>query len=310
KTRMEMLHGGQPSFGLPRRDLEDLLLRAVRNAGGRVEMGVHVRSFEKKGADWILGVRQMSGLDLTAGASIPPNAQERACSLLVLADGRLSMIQNIPPHSPPRIGRSCYGWNVAFENVPQAPGDLSMHFYPGGYVGVMTFSTGESNVSGIVFTDGPPPRPWSDAFKAAQERQPSLRRLLRDARPVGEWHGVGPLPFTTRMRPDQGAFLAGDAAAVGDPFMGEGIGRALGAGPLLYECFRNAQNRSLEQIRQNYRQRWTNLYSARLRLGWVLRETLRRPILAARATGFLLQNDWSIRALLPLFHRGFSSPPI
>lgn len=265
---------GRWGLALPRRALEDLLLEAVRRAGGRVEPGVQVKSFRKEGLRWALE---------TSGGP-------RKGDLLVLADGRFSL------HAPAaKEPRGWYGWNASFEGAGQAPGSLSLHLYPGGYVGVMTFSSGESNVCGLRLRKNGAALDWASVFQDALEKQPAFRRLMKDARRTGDWRGVGPLPFSPAMRRGNGFFPVGDAAAVGDPFMGEGIGRALGAGPLLYECLGKTDPLG------SYERLWKGHYAARLRLGGLLRFCLARPALGAAPLAFLLRRRL-MEKLTPLFH--------
>ena len=175
-----------------------------------------------------------------------------------------------------------------------------MHFYPGGYVGVVTFADGVANVCGLSLN---PDRAngWSAVFNHARANSNEFDHQMGSATLIGEWRGVGPLPFSSSMRSAENAVLVGDAAAVGDPFMGEGNSRALAAGPMLFKAVR-ASNHSFQT---SYKTAWRPAYRSRLRAGAAARWILERPSLAGRALPFLLGRPALARRLSPLFHRGY-----
>jgi flavin-dependent dehydrogenase len=218
-------------LALPRRALEEILLDAVRRAGGRVTLGP------------------------AAVASTPS----------VLAAGRFG------GDPPPKGGRGWYGWNAVFQGAGRRPGDMSLHFGPGIYVGTLAFSDGSMNMSGLLYKDAPVG--WSEVFQRCRDRMPSLREDLGPARRATEWTGVGPLPHGTKIIPRPGVFPAGDAAAVGDPFFGEGIGRALAAGRMLFDAW------GAPDPWAAYHRAWDRAFRRRLRTGALLRNLLRRPLL-------------------------------
>jgi flavin-dependent dehydrogenase len=121
------------------------------------------------------------------------------------------------------------------------------------------------------------PLDWERVTTRARERQPALDLDLRHARRTGEWGGVGTLPYTSGLRESVCVFLAGDAAGVGDPFAGEGIGRALGAGPALFESF--ADGVDAPTARRRYYARLSAAYGMRFRLGGISRRLLAAPAL-------------------------------
>ena len=119
--------------------------------------------------------------------------------------------------------------------------------------------------------------------------QPALADLLEPATRVDAFRGVGPLPFSTGMVERPGALVAGDAAAVGDPYMGEGISRALGTGPaLLATPGIGRPDAGRDAGLERYNRLWRGRYLPRLRLGvaarWVFGAAAgsRWPAAAAR----------------------------
>jgi 2-polyprenyl-6-methoxyphenol hydroxylase-like FAD-dependent oxidoreductase len=279
---------GEDGLGLPRRELEELLLDAVRRAGGRVESGARVRGFARVGGRW------------RVDASGPAGPAAFDSDFLALADGRFSLARR----DAAKPAHGWFGWNALFENVRQDAGRMSLHFHPGGYVGVLTFANGTSNVCGLTYRSARDSKDWETVFQAALARQRFLRDIVGGARRTGDWQGVGPLPFTASRRPSSGPLLVGDAAAVGDPFMGEGLGRALGAGAAVRDALGEAPAAVDETaLRERYAALWDRRYRARLRLGVVTRQALRRPALFRALFVPLAGRPRWIERLTPLFHR-------
>jgi flavin-dependent dehydrogenase len=219
----------------------------------------------------------------------PPDAD----ALTVLASGRFATIEK-------SFSSPCawYGWNATFTGARQNPGQMAMHFFVGGYVGTVTYADGTTNVCGLSLN---PDRSqgWNSVFVDALDRSPAFRAQMEQARITGEWRGVGPLPFASSMRSSQ-ALLAGDAAAVGDPFMGEGNSRALAAGPMLHTAAQRG-----ESMHAIYNQLWARAYESRLRAGAGLRWLLERPALARQVLPWMWRRPLFSRRLSPLFHSGY-----
>jgi flavin-dependent dehydrogenase len=196
-----------------------------------------------------------------------------------------------------------FGWNAAFVGASQPPGSLSLHFHRAGYVGVLTFADGVSNVCGLVNLDGSQPARWEDIFRTAVGGQLSLARLLRSATRVDAFRGVGPLPFSMGMAERRGALLAGDAAAVGDPYMGEGISRALGTGPALLAALEEGRLTVGAQVSlDRYNRLWRGRYLPRLRLGMVARWVFGSPRLATPVLGQVMTRPSLLRRILDTAH--------
>ena len=233
---------------------------------------------------------QKDGVTIARGGD-----SEKVGDIQVLAAGRFATVDKT---ETPAF--AWYGWNAAFSGVRQSPGEMSMHFYPGGYVGVVTFSDGVANVCGLSLNPDHA-NGWSAVFNDARARSNAFDQQMGAATLMGEWRGVGPLPFSSSMRSSDEAVLVGDAAAVGDPFMGEGNSRALAAGPMLFNAARVSGN----TLRVAHQATWRRAYQSRLRAGAAVRWVLERPALAKRALPFLLSRPTLARRLSPLFHRGY-----
>ncbi len=109
------------------------------------------------------------------------------------------------------------------------------------------------------------------------------------------------------MRKNREALLTGDAAAVGDPFMGEGIGRALGSGPMIYEALKKipASQLTFEKLSSAYVKLWEKNYSSRLKLGFALRWLLGKKSILFPALVGILKTEGILNRLTPSFHKGF-----
>lgn len=273
---------GTPSLAFQRHKLEDMLVEELERVGGRLVLGSRVVRVTRRGSEWIAGTRQGDFFgDIQA-------------QLLVRAGGRFS------EEPVPRAG-GWYGWNALFSGVSQSPGEMSMYFGRRGYAGVLTFSDGTTNICGLTHRPAGEHAPWENVFLDLQNEQPDFRKLTAGARRLDDWHGVGPLPFTSRVRYSEDAILAGDAGAVGDPFMGEGIGRALATAPLLAAAIEKAASGGA--VLDHYRQLWREAYSQRLTIGWAARWLLERPWIMSPLISGLLRPAVISRAT-PLFHRG------
>ena len=284
-----LVRGGTPAIGVSRHVLEDVLVEAVRARGGSVHFGCRVLDATRAPEGWRVTTR---------GARALP--ETRACDVLVNAGGRFAG----PPAATPATRRDgWFGWNATFSGVSQPPGTLSMHFHDRGYVGVLTFSDGSTNVCGLSRLAHGSPRAWEAVWGETLDVQHPLAALVAASRRVSEWRGVGPLPFGDDMRASQGALLAGDAAAVGDPYMGEGISRALGTGILLVEA---ATGRRLpadaDRVGRDYRRYWRRRYRRRLLVGRIVRALQRRPLLFDAALRRILGHPTLAHRLLGVCH--------
>lgn len=240
------------------------------------------------------GVVSVQGPGLT-----PAEPRELFADMVVWADGRFSC-----QGSPAIVNRSpaWYGWNASFSGIAQAPGEMSLTFLPNGYVGILTFKDGTSNLCGLIRRQESP-LDWDTVFEEARDQSPPFRRRTDGAMLLTPWRGVGPLPFTGGLRPDDGMIRVGDAAAVGDPFMGEGIGRALASGPLLTQAW--TQQPTHEGFNDTVRRLWNVSYGRRFQLGNGFRWILNHPWVARPALSSVLLRPSASKILLSLFH-GYS----
>jgi 2-polyprenyl-6-methoxyphenol hydroxylase-like FAD-dependent oxidoreductase len=278
--------GGFNGLAVARPVLERVLADALVRRGGLIDWGSRVTRACRDDAGWCLDVRT-------------GEATSRRCApLLVAADGRFSSISG---RQPERTRQGWFGWNATWAGVEKPPGHLSMHFYRSGYVGVLVFGDGLANVCGLTRRRLGESASWDAVCDRALEEQPALSRLLRGASRVSPFRGVGPLPFSSGMWSAGGPLLAGDAAAVGDPYMGEGISRALGTGPALLASLQGVGDLSPATIGAAYERVWRRHYHPRLKLGTAARLLFAHPRVAGSVLG-IAPAAW-LRGFAAVAHR-------
>lgn len=271
ETFISTTHENRVAVAIPRPKLEEILIDRIKSEGIILARGA------------VFGRSDLR----------EPGAKSEYRAPIIFADGRFSIANK---KAKPSDG--WYGWAASFENVPQTVGLQSLHFFPRGYVGTVTYTDRSTHVCGLMKRNSSQKKVGDEILDEAMELSQPLANLLRNATRVSDWHGVGPLPFSFSIRNKQD-LLTGDAAAVGDPFMGEGLGRALGAGPLLVAA---AQQKG--QWRDNYQKMWNKNYRKRLMIGSVVRSLISNSFFF-KTSSKLFQNEFLISYLTPYFHLGF-----
>jgi 2-polyprenyl-6-methoxyphenol hydroxylase-like FAD-dependent oxidoreductase len=288
RARVPIARGASAGLAVPRPVLERAMAEHLAAVGGRVRWGARVTGAEQRGCIWAVDV--MSG-------TVPDRL---VAPWLVVADGRFSSLSGRRV-SKTRAG--WFGWNASFAGVDQPPGALSLHFGRHGYVGLLTFLDGTTNVCGLTRRAAAATASWETVLAEAADEQPALSSLLRPATRVDAFRGVGPLPFSRRMWTADGPLLGGDAAAVGDPYMGEGISRALGTGPALTAALgRGGLEGSPLAMSDRYNAVWRHRYHPRLRFGIVARWMLGHPRLSPSALTQVVSHPFLLRLVLSLTH--------
>lgn len=249
---------------ISRKILEETLLARVKKEGGEIKFGSRITELEEL---------------------------KNSGDCLVLAHGRKTQPQK----------NGWYGWNAQFENVNQPDGALSMHFYRDGYIGVQTYQNGKSNVSGIVYRSQHSKLNWESIFEHAKSKNIHFAKLIKEAKRNSAWQGVGPMIFSKKMHKMNGTILAGDAAAVGDPFMGEGIGRALSAGPMISQAISKSLK---EDFSIEYNTLWKKAFEKKLTRGSWIRILLRMPSDLSAPVRILFKSNFFMRKNLSIFHKG------
>jgi 2-polyprenyl-6-methoxyphenol hydroxylase-like FAD-dependent oxidoreductase len=277
--------GGLGGLAVPRPVLERVLADELTRRGGDVEWGGRVTRAWRDGPWWCVDIRNGTA------------ASHRRAPVLIAADGRFSSLSG---RQTARGRQGWFGWNATWAGVAKPPGHLSLYFHPSGYVGALVFEDGLTNVCGLTLRRLGESTSWDGVCDAAIGEQPGLAQLLGGAERVSPFRGVGPLPFSARMWTG-GPLLAGDAAAVGDPYMGEGISRALGTGPALLASLGDVSDVADATLRPAYGRVWRRHYHPRLMLGTAARVVLARPRLMSALLG--VAPSALLRGLAAVAHR-------
>ncbi len=246
KKRSTLDISGPRDTGLavPRKTLEEELLKQAESEGAKIHFGTKI--------------------------SNPPESD-----LFVAAGGRYFS----HPHPPIKPQRGWAAFNIQYTGANQPAGELSLHFFQNAYVGTLTFGDGTTNVSGLVHTDfrGGTGRGWENVVQWMMEQDPALEYILKDSRKLFPVKGIPFLPFGKRIAKNQPYFSVGDSAAVCDPYMGEGISRALSSGPMIFQALENRMSRAdwKESGWNNFYRQWNANYLVRQRLGAGFRSLLK-----------------------------------
>jgi flavin-dependent dehydrogenase len=93
---------------------------------------------------------------------------------------------------------------------------------------------------------------------------------------VAPIYGAGNIYFGRRNVVENGIFMVGDAAQVISPLAGDGIGMALQSAQLLGKLFSEHRNsgRSAKSLEMEYRNRWEQTFSSRLRTAGALQNMM------------------------------------
>ncbi len=226
----DAVRGGErppPGFLARRRDFDALLADRARSSPGVTLIeGFEADRFERGEGWWRIAARAGEG-------------RVRA-RLLIDASGAGSRFSRWVGATT--RGRS--GWSTAartyYEGVTGLDGNegIELHFLPGllpGYFWIFPMPEGRVNVGvgmPAAFAHRHGLNPKRELLRIVAEEEAIRKRFLQ-ARRVGPVEGGG-LPLGTRRRPlsGDGWMRVGDAAALVDPFTGEGIGNAMLSGGL------------------------------------------------------------------------------
>jgi menaquinone-9 beta-reductase len=173
---------------------------------------------------------------------------------------------------------------------PPLPRRIELHTFPGGYCGMSEIENGASNVCFMahesVFQSVRQNSPVNvdDFLQWMQSQNPYLRNWLTQAQPITEpWLSIAQIPFVQKEVVTGDILMAGDAAGLIVPLVGDGIAMALHSGRLAGAHVSRflAKEWTAETLRQQYASTWRREFTARLRLGRALQVIMLRPHLLA-----------------------------
>jgi flavin-dependent dehydrogenase len=259
--------------GLSRGVLDAATRAAAHAAGSEVRLGVRAR-------------------DIAAGSVRLSEGGEIPFRNLVIATGkhefRALARRNAPRGKDAKIGLKAH-FRLTAEVSARLEAYVELHFFSGGYAGVMPLEDGRANLSLAV-----EPGHWdpedlqADLATVLRRRAPSLSDLLDGAiqlqsRPLS----IGVVPYGYRLwreRPDpEHVWRVGEQALVTPSMTGEGMAIALGSGRHLAAML--AQGRTAAEYRKT------------------LRRHFGRQITVARSCELLLERQSVRKVLLTLLVR-------
>jgi len=266
------LEGGEPGeIAIPRRILDDILLRRCEEAGAHVCQDTPVRSVS----------RDLNGLWRIEAADRSFHARQ-----LVAADGRNSTVARLLGAAP-AAGRDRIGLQAHIRSPYIARG-IELHLLPQGYCGVAPLGEGLTNFC-LVAT-----RARIDALKAAVSERFTI--------PAGQqWRAIAPLERAPIRPLRDGVMYVGDAARVVEPFTGEGIYYALHSGTL-------AARHILANSLQAYPAAHADLYRRRLWINRLARWAVTHPAAGGLLVRLMTAHPAPLQYLVQRVTASRSSP--
>lgn len=256
-----------PAASVARFDLDLALLDPARDCGVDTRVSIAVQSINGRGPFQVA----------TAEAIFEARA-------VVNASGRWSNLNAAPANG----AEKWLGVKGHFaEDSP--PRSVDLYFFDGGYCGVQPVDLQQDDsrhgrINACAMVKAGVASNLAEVFA----QNPALAERSRNWRPLTDPVSTSPLIFRQPQTMRDGVFLAGDAAAFVDPFVGDGISLALRSGALAAQCllpfFRGELTlaQAAAAYSQRYRQQLAPVFraSSKLRQALTLPRAVRTPILA------------------------------
>jgi geranylgeranyl reductase family protein len=289
--RFPSQNGRRPfGFGLSRRDLDDLLLRAAEKAGAVVRQGCRAREIEPEKGGWsfMLGHH--------------PAEQRVRATVLIGADGRNSSVAHrfglVQPSAS--LGRFL-AFQLQLRGAKRVMGEVQIHLFPGGYAGLVGLGGEVANLCFTVEKERARKDVSVEAlFENCLYRNPRLREALREGEVVGGVRSAYPVYYLPRRSCGDGFLLVGDAARVTEPVTGEGVYFALKSGELAAEAVDLAFSKGSFSARQfaGYQHVCQRVFSLRQRVNGLIRALVYRPSLLKPLIRLSSKTSFPIRSLV------------
>jgi len=262
------------ALGLSRAEMDARLLSRAREAGVRVLEetqavslmmdGSHVRGVCLKHDGRVLEVNSLIVLDATG----------RTRSLARRTEKKNST------HGARTSSAPLVAFKAHLEGAGGDPGSCEIYFYPGGYGGLSGVESGRSNLCFIVSASDV--RAYGgdagQVMRSVVMKNNRAAQALADARVCSSWLAVALESFGRRtLVPAPGMLAVGDAASFIDPFTGSGMLMALESGELAAQTIASnlralQRNDLFDGVAREYRERYNDVFGARLRVcAWLRR---------------------------------------
>lgn len=273
-----------PAFGISRARLDQLLAAAAAGAGAEVVFGVRVVAIEEAPCG---GVRVRA-----AGAG--GREETIVARAAVGAWGRWNALDRSLDRRFLKNGGRFFGWSGDYDAPKDAlRGEARLYLFPGGYAGLSRVGGGFVHLAGVIAERAlrrlPPG--WSAVVAHARRSNRSFDRDMAGLRPRagdGDFLGTGPVFFTRKPSTEGRLLMAGDAAGVIDPYLGEGLAVALASGILAGEVLDRALAGEIPiaDAPARYARAWDGRFADRVRRGAAGRALMLHPR-AARVAAIL-----------------------
>jgi flavin-dependent dehydrogenase len=263
--------GGRVALGLSRAVMDGVLLRRARE--------VCVEVFE---GGSVIGPR--INTDSVHGLKIKTASAEREfqAPLTIDATGRARILARKLNHSNKQKPKMI-AFKAHFQDTRVAAGVCEIYFYRGGYGGLSSIESGESNLCFIISAEQVK-RCNSDPNRVMRElvmKNPRAAYTLGPAVTSSEWLSASWESFGRQSpAPAKGLLAIGDAAAFIDPFTGSGMLMALESGELAAEVIlRHRHHLAAANLASDYTIAYNEKFHSRLRICGLLRRAAFRPLL-------------------------------
>lgn len=277
-----------PAWSVPRRSLDDILLREARAAGATLLLGSAERVVD--------GDHPRLEYSKAGGGT-----ERLAARLIVGADGMHSVTARAIAAPEPVRSQVRFALGGHYDGFETLDPFIELYVDKGTYVAFNPLGEHSANVIAVVSPSML--RTWRTStelrLREHADRTSGGRRSLVEAAPSGE-RIASPLAFALRRMTGQNVMLIGDAGAFIDPFVGQGIFLALGSAARAARAIADILHgrRDSQSALMAYEREHRAEIFERRRLATLVRATVNVPVLARRAAARLGRTPARARALL------------
>jgi len=272
----------EPSFGLSRYALDDLMARRAEAAGAEIRFETRVVSIERGPQGFVIHQSGSTG-DTAVGARAVIGAWGRWDGLDRSLTRRFLLRRD-----------RFLGWSRDYSgDTTFLTGLVQLYAFPGGYCGLSRIEGGVAHLAGVISekTRAQCGGSWENVVAHARASNPDLDTHLVRLYPGSfGFLGTGPVFFTRKPPVEDGILMTGDAAGFLDPFSGEGQSMAMASGILAAETIERGLAGELKWARvpRSYATAWNARFGRRFAWSRVLRQAMLSPLvgsLTARLAG-------------------------
>jgi flavin-dependent dehydrogenase len=282
RIRLTASHGAEweaqpvtPGWGLSRQVFDAALAQRARSVGVQIQ--------ESTTVDGLRG-------DLKEGFELQARHRSQRSTVpartVIAAHGKRASLDRVMGREFIKRPQSFMAIKAHFKG-PALPGWVELHAFPGGYCGIAEIERGLQNVCLLVHQSvfkrhSSPGRDPLDSFIAwMQAENPYLQAWFSKSERIQDsWLSIAQIPFLRKRPVVNDVLMAGDAAGLVVPLVGDGIAMALEGGMLAAETTAAFLEGHLSGmgLKDHYHRAWEDRFARRLRLGRVLQALMLRPM--------------------------------